>query len=212
MVEAIIHAREEHCRTGRIDVERLRPFLEAVIGDGIVGPVEAPLSVDIQLDMILRTAQVEAHLMSYTDAHLETAREVCRAALDEYRVARPTYAMRRDVGALFADWSTDKEMAQSGQMLVTALGALVESALTSPDAMVPAPARPLINAAPAAASPVAMSGMWNKWLRGRAQVDELRRLLARLASAEPEPPFTQIHRQIDVEAGALVFTVGELPD
>ena len=57
-----------------------------------------------------------------------------------------------------------------------------------------------------------MLGMWAKWQRGSEQILYLKSTNARFASGNTNPPFTPVHRHIDLEDKALVFTVGpEVP-
>ncbi|HXL61580.1 MAG TPA: hypothetical protein VN959_13100, partial [Mycobacterium sp.] len=212
LAEAIVFAREEECRTGRIDTQRLRPYLQAVIGNDQVGPEASPLSVDIYLDMISRNALVERHLDDYSDQQFDKARELSNVTFQQYQARWPQLAMHRGIGSLFAPWTTTKEAQGAGQVAVTALGVLYEPGLPGPDPVdATTTATPDRQATSSFEAPPAMQGMWDNWLRGQALVDQVCRSAARLSTGDPNPPLIRIEHRIDVDAQDLVFLVRNVP-
>jgi hypothetical protein len=213
LVEAMVLARERQLRTGRYDAELLRPHLEAVFGEQVLGPNTLPFGVDVYLDWLARLDQVEARLKaaSYTDEQLTSAREACRVALQHNREEWPKLALRTDIGALFKQPSTSTEMRQAGQIIVAVLGAMFEAG--SPTGRPSRPTSSTVNAPGQAipSTPPAMLEMWSKCLRGHTLLEQLRRLIAQLSVGESQPPLIRVRQHIDLEASELVAIVEALP-
>jgi hypothetical protein len=220
LVEAMVRARGRQLKTGQHDTEMLRPHLEAVLGEQVIGPDSLAFGVDIYIDRLVRMDQVAARLQkdpntdkhAYTDEQLAAARDACSVAFEEYRAHWPQLARRADIGALFGEWTVWTEMRQSGQLIATVLGAMFEPGLRPEAASRSAPG--MVKDSPRAAptsAPEAMLGAWRKWLRAQSRLAELRAVTAQLATGQTEPPVTRVRQHVDVQTSELVVSVEEVP-